>query len=141
MSIVMASPGHRIGRRVTVRKKQMQRILIVHEDAARAAHWAASLAVRGYPVATATSFQAGKGLLAGTALLITSIRLGAYNGLQLVIRGRLDYPRMAAIVTADVHDPALQAEAMKYGAIYLSGEVEQQVLLDLVEQALSDYPV
>ena len=117
----------------------MQLIAIIHEDATVAAEWAIGLSVAGYRVVTSASFEDGRALVDSEhppALLIVSVRLGAYNGLHLVIRGRLDRPAMASILTSDRHDPVLAAEAARYGADYLPGPVDRDALLALSMQAL-----
>jgi DNA-binding NtrC family response regulator len=118
----------------------MQHIVIVHEDATAAALWATRLAEEGFPVVSACGFEEGKALLDATipALLIVSVRLGAYNGLHLIIRGRVDHPRMAAILTADMHDEALAAEAVKYGALFLAGDVSSEQVAQTAVEALSN---
>jgi DNA-binding NtrC family response regulator len=122
----------------------MQLIAIVHEDAAVADDWAVALSAAGYRVVTSTSFADGKTLLEAEdppALLIVSVRLGAYNGLHLVIRGRLDRPGMAAVLASDTHDPILAAEAARYGAAYVSGAVHRDELVSLSMQALGNTAV
>ena len=117
----------------------MQLIAIVHEDATIAAEWAIGLSAAGYSVVTSASFEDGRALLDSEhppALLIVSVRLGAYNGLHLVIRGRLDRPGMAFILTSDTHDPVLAAEAARYGAAYVPGRVDCDALVSLSTQAL-----
>jgi DNA-binding response OmpR family regulator len=54
-------------------------------------------------------------------LLITALRLGPYNGLHLVVRGRTDNPGMAAIVVANVDDPVLRRDAEELGATFVGG--------------------
>ena len=122
----------------------MQVIAIVHEDAAVADDWAVALSGAGYRVVTSTSFADGKALLEAEeppALLIVSVRLGAYNGLHLVIRGRLDHPGMAAVLTSDTHDPVLAAEAVTYGATYISGVTLRDELLAVSMRALGNTAV
>ena len=122
----------------------MQLIAIVHEDAAVADDWAVGLSAAGYRVVTSASFEDGKALLEAEdppVLLIASVRLGAYNGLHLVIRGRLDRPGMAAILTSNTHDPILAAEAATYGAAYVSGALQRDALLFLSMQALGNMGV
>jgi DNA-binding NtrC family response regulator len=122
----------------------MQVIAIVHEDVSAAAEWAVALSAAGFRVVTSASFDDGKALLDGEvppALLIASVRLGAYNGLHLIIRGRLDHPEMAAILTSDTPDPSLDAEAARYGAAYMSGRVDCDALLSRAMQALADTAV
>jgi DNA-binding NtrC family response regulator len=122
----------------------MQLIAIVHEDAAVADDWAVALSGAGYRVVTSTSFADGKAVLEAQeppALLIVSVRLGAYNGLHLVIRGRLDHPGMAAVLTSDTHDPVLAAEAVTYGATYISGTTQRDELLAASMRALGNTAV
>jgi DNA-binding NtrC family response regulator len=122
----------------------MQLIAIVHEDAAVADDWAVALSGAGYRVVTSTSFEDGKALLEAQeppALLIVSVRLGPYNGLHLVIRGRLDHPGMATVLTSDRHDPVLAAEAATYGAAYVAGVVQREDLLSLSMRALGNTAV
>ena len=122
----------------------MQLIAIVHEDAAVADDWAVALSAAGYRVVTSTSFADGKALLEAEdppALLIVSVRLGAYNGLHLVIRGRLDRPGMAALLASDTHDLILAAEAAHYGAAYVSGALSRDEVLAVAMQVLADTAV
>jgi DNA-binding NtrC family response regulator len=123
----------------------MQRIVIVHEDSASARAWAARLAIAGHPVATAATFEEGKALMTAAptppALLIASVKLGAFNGLHLVIRGRLDFPQLAAILTSDVHDAALAAESARHGALYLAGPIDEDQLMTVIARALTDNAV
>ena len=49
-------------------------------------------------------------------LLITVVRLGTFNGLQLVVLGRATNPRMAALVLDDRPDEGLELEAIVAGA-------------------------
>jgi DNA-binding NtrC family response regulator len=122
----------------------MQLIAIVHQDAAIADAWAVALSGAGYRVVTSTSFEEGKALLEAEeppALLIVSVRLGAYNGLHLVIRGYLDHPGMVAVLTSDTYDPVLAEEAATYGATYIAGPVQKDAVVALSAQALGDSAV
>lgn len=119
----------------------MQVIAIVHEDTAVAAEWALALSRPGFRVVTSANFEDGKALLDAEvppALLIVSVRLAAYNGLHLVIRGKLDHPALAAIVTSDAFDSAIEEEAKTYGAIYLPGPVDRDTLVARAIQVLVD---
>jgi hypothetical protein len=49
-------------------------------------------------------------------LLVTELRLGAYNGLQLALRGRQLQPQMAILVTSTMVDAVLHREAELLGA-------------------------
>jgi CheY-like chemotaxis protein len=65
----------------------------------------------GFRVTVADSFQeALERLRVPPALLIAHIRLGEYNGLHLVLRGKAARRDLAAIVTSGVADRVLQAD-------------------------------
>jgi DNA-binding response OmpR family regulator len=118
--------------------RQTPRILVVHEDAATASRLAAEVAAAGGTVEVATTFEDGKKLLAEPpALLIAGVRLGAYNGLHLVIRGRLDDPMMSAVVIADEPNPTFEAEVVSHGAAFMVGTQPSPELLSLVAAALA----
>lgn len=72
----------------------------------------------GFTFAVAHDFHEAKRLLAAKApdLLITHVRLGEYNGLQLVLRGKTTRQAMAAIVVADAPDPVLARDAAEMEA-------------------------
>lgn len=74
----------------------------------------------GFRVTVADSFQeALERLRVPPALLIAQIRLGEYNGLHLVLRGKAAKRDLAAIVTSGVADQVLQAEAEQLGATFV----------------------
>lgn len=75
----------------------------------------------GFQVTVADCFQEAKQqlLVRPPALLVTELRLAAYNGLHLVLRGTATHPGMAAIVTSTIADPVLQVEAERLGATYV----------------------
>jgi DNA-binding NtrC family response regulator len=49
-------------------------------------------------------------------VLVTEVRLGAYNGLHLVLRAKMLNPSLRAIVVSGGADPVLQREAIAIGA-------------------------
>jgi two-component system response regulator HydG len=92
-------------------------ILVVSTDAGLAP--TLRLLVRaGYEASGATTFEDAARLLATNSpdLLIADERLGAYNGLHLVLRGRAERPDMRAIVTTSFKDPFVEAEATRMNA-------------------------
>jgi DNA-binding response OmpR family regulator len=91
----------------------------------------------GYLVVCASDYGEAKQRLALSPpdLLITAVKLGAYNGLQLVIRASAN-PKMPAIVIGESGDTALKNEAEKLRAVYVPQPVERDSLIALVEQLL-----
>ena len=61
------------------------------------------------------------------------MRLGAFNGLQLIVTGDLHIP---TIVVSGFDDAVLQADARAFGAEYLVKPVTAASLLDLIDQKL-----
>jgi len=51
--------------------------------------------------------------------LIVDIRLGAYNGLQLIHLARQRYPALSVLVVSGYDDPVLKKEAQLAGATFL----------------------
>jgi DNA-binding response OmpR family regulator len=134
LSITVGNPAlARIAVRAT------QRILIVHGDRKVADTLAARLEAAGYRSVVETRFEDGKVHLIADPpdLLIASVHLGAYNGLHLIIRGRLDHPRMAAILTSDRPDPLFNAEAARHGAAYVAGPEAEGSLVALATRVLA----
>lgn len=116
---------------MTVRKT----ILLVEDDAATRLGLSTLLERAGYDVVASESVQEGRSLLeeASPDLLITDVRLGAFNGLQLLAMSPRPIP---TIVTTGFPDPVLEAEARQLGAKFLLKPVEPADLLALVAELL-----
>jgi DNA-binding response OmpR family regulator len=94
--------------------------LVVEPSAADAVWIALMLSELGFHVVVSDSFQDARAqLTVPPALLVTELRLGEYNGLHLVLRGKSTHPDLAAIVTSRIDDPVLYTEAEQLGAIYV----------------------
>jgi DNA-binding response OmpR family regulator len=76
------------------------------------------LTCSGYQATGAATFEDATRLLATMTpdLLIADERLGAFNGLHLVLRGRAGHPDMRAIVTTSVKDDCFEREALRLNA-------------------------
>jgi DNA-binding response OmpR family regulator len=97
-----------------------QTALVVEPSAADAVWIALMLSELGFRVVVSDSFQDARAQLAiPPALLVTELRLGEYNGLHLVLRGKSSHPQLAAIVTSRIDDPVLYTEAEQLGATYV----------------------
>ena len=107
--------GDRSGKGLTMRST----ILVVSADDSGLAPTLQLLAGAGYEARGATTFEDATRLLATTSpdLLIADERLGAFNGLHLVLRGRAEHPTMRAIVATAVKDPCVEAEASRMNAL------------------------
>lgn len=93
----------------------------------------------GYLVVCASQFEDAKRRLtfAPPDLLVTTIKLGANNGLHLVLRAHADNPTLPAIVIDEQWDPVLETEAKKLGAEYLVGPRSRDTLVPLAEKLLA----
>jgi DNA-binding NtrC family response regulator len=96
-------------------------ILVVEPALDELVRTVASLTTAGFHVTAADGFSQAKPLLSShaPAVLLTSLRLGCYNGLHLVVRGKALQTKMAAIVTSSEVDAMLQAEAEALGATFV----------------------
>jgi DNA-binding NtrC family response regulator len=89
----------------------------------------AMLSSLGFRVTVSDSFQEAKTqLMMRPLLLVTELRLGEYNGLHLVLRGKAVRPDMEAIVTSHVTDTVLSAEAERLGATFVPKNVPDHEL-------------
>ncbi len=89
----------------------------------------------GRPVVTSDSFEdARKKLLEEQFdVLITDVRLGPFNGLQLAIIARDRDPEIGIIVFSGYDDPVLQAEAARIDARYLVKPVTFDRLVEEID--------
>jgi DNA-binding response OmpR family regulator len=110
------------------------RLLVVNADQDGLRTTKDILISAGYLVTCASSFdQAKRGLLLEPPdLLVTDVRLGAYNGLHLVVRAHSDNPSMPAIVVDVRHDQVLESEAKNVGAVYVGKALGPGPLVRLV---------
>jgi DNA-binding response OmpR family regulator len=111
------------------------KILIVEDHDATREGLTALLEGAGYLVLSAGAFAEGRQLLAEQTpdLLIADVRLGRYNGLQLVATAPLAIP---SIIVTGFPDPALEAEALRFGARYVVKPVVAGEFLALVDATI-----
>ena len=119
-------------------------ILLVDTDTHRAGQLSASLHQVGFAVTNSGGFEDAM-LCVRTAapdLVITNVRLGAYNGLHLIMRIRAVHPQTAAILTCAAHDPVLQSDAAAFGAEYaVAPWNDPKPFVELVSRLASAEPV
>jgi len=111
------------------------RILIVEDHDATRQGLRALLTNAGYVVESASTFAEGRQSLAEQTpdLLIADVRLGEYNGLQLVAAAPLAVP---SIIVTGFPDPVLAAEALKLGAHYVVKPIAAEALITLIEETI-----
>jgi DNA-binding response OmpR family regulator len=113
-------------------------ILVVDGNTSALASLVEPLRKAGYRAVGADSFETARRLLHTEwyDLLITDIRLAAYNGLHLVFHSRVLNPAARAIVLASFPDVSIEIEARRLGAHYVAAPVEPESLLALVGTVL-----
>jgi DNA-binding response OmpR family regulator len=113
-------------------------ILLANADSKVLQQTEAVLSEAGHLVAAAPSFDEARHLLESVSpdLLITDVRLKAFNGLHLVIRSRVDHPMMPVIVTHPRPDAIFEAEAERHGALFMPAPLENPRVLPAVRAAL-----
>ncbi len=114
-------------------------ILLVDDDANVRIFLSAVLQRAGYVVAATGGVQDGKILLEQLApdLLITDVRLGHFNGLQLLA---MKPQAMPAIVMTGFPDPVIEAQARAFGASFVLKPIQPDVLVALVRELTEPRP-
>jgi ActR/RegA family two-component response regulator len=94
-------------------------VLVVDSDREALAIMAASLEASGFAPTLADDFEVATAQLRTGSFpyLITAERLGAHNGLHLVLRAKANRAAIGAVVTTTKADPVLEAEAGMFGAL------------------------
>jgi DNA-binding NtrC family response regulator len=112
------------------------RLLIVDDDVSLLEAMQRSLRDSMRTVVACDSFEKARQMLKDQLFdaLITDVRLGAFNGLQLAVMARDMYPEMRLIVFSGFDDPVLRADAEQIGAAYLVKPVGSGELLKLLEK-------
>jgi DNA-binding NtrC family response regulator len=116
------------------------RVLIVDDEPDVIGLLSEALLAKGYETAGAATFEEGKRLLATAPppdVLITDVRLGHFNGLQLVV---IRPAATAAVVVSGYWDRTLEEEARKNGAIFLLKPVSDQQIVEAVAHVLEHHP-
>jgi DNA-binding NtrC family response regulator len=74
----------------------------------------------------ATTFEAARQLWIAEKppILIADIRLGPFNGLQLLLRAKADRPDVVAAMTSSVADSVLAADTQRFGGMFFVKPVD-----------------
>ena len=117
----------------------LKRVIVVDDDRQVLRYLTELLQESGYDTVSCERFLDAKGILATSRpdLLLTDLRLGAYNGLQLAIFARERHPGLPVVVLTGYEDPTLRDEAARAGASFLIKPVPRAILIEAVQRALS----
>jgi len=118
---------------------EFKRVIVVDDDRQVLRYLTELLQESGYDTVSCERFLDAKGLIATSRpdLLLTDLRLGAYNGLQLAIFARERHPGLPVIVLTGYEDPTLRDEAARAGATFLIKPVPRAILIEAVQKALA----
>jgi DNA-binding NtrC family response regulator len=114
------------------------RVLVVDDEPMVVEALREILAAAGYEALGATSFEEGRRLLLAPPVpdvVVADVRLGKYNGLQLVV---LRPQVTSAIVISGHWDEVLEAEARQHGAVYLQKPLVTSALVETVARLIAE---
>ena len=108
------------------------RVMIVDDDETQVRGMREWFVAAGNEVVTFGRFEPAKSYLADAAVdvLVTGVRLGAYNGLQLVMLAKAAHPGTQAVVLSGLDDPVLRHDATSIGAAFRVKPVTHDQLLN-----------
>jgi DNA-binding response OmpR family regulator len=110
-----------------------RRLLIVDDDVPLVNAIERSLQEAGCAVVAHTTFEGARHALRNEQFdgLLTDVRLGAFNGIQLAVVARDLYPDMRIVVFSGFDDPVLRSEAEQIKAEYVVKPIGGEELLRL----------
>jgi len=114
-----------------------RRILVVDDDLGFLEGIEMALTNPRQEVHASATFEDARAALRTMAFdaLLTDVRLGAFNGLQLALIARTDNPHIRIIVISGIDDSVLRDEAAAMGAEYLVKPVTAQLLQSVIDGA------
>ena len=109
------------------------RILVVDDDPALLQGLAYALESGGCDVVSSSTYADAREHLRAEQfdVLLTDVRLGAFNGLQLAVIARQAHPELRIIVMSGFDDAVLRADAADLGATYLVKPVYFSRIMEL----------
>ena len=110
------------------------KVLVVDSDARSVRDLVGELRNSGCQALEATTFEAAKQLWIAEkpAALIADVRLGQFNGLQLLLRAKSDRPDVKAVIMSPTSDKVLELETERFGGTFLVKPVNTQQLLSVL---------
>lgn len=115
----------------------MFRILLVDPNSAIGTGTRAALVGAGHRVADVATFEEATLQLALDCpdLLITAVRLGAFNGMHLLLRFRAEHPDVPVVVIGAPRD--LTPDLKRHATQFLSPPIDRESFVDLVSDLLA----
>jgi DNA-binding response OmpR family regulator len=117
---------------------RVRKILLIEDEADLLAAMGRSFREAGLEVLACATFEEGRVALRKQSFdaLLTDVRLGAFNGLQLAVVARDLHPEIRIIIYSGFDDPVLRAEAERIDATYLVKPVPFGALIERILQPL-----
>lgn len=114
------------------------RVLVLDDDENALSGIVELLRAAGHDVTGAATYDAAKRLLAVSPfdLLVSDVRLRAFNGLNLVKLTRAEHPDTAIIIMTGYDDPLIDLEAQRYHADLVRKPIRPAEFRDRVDAAL-----
>jgi DNA-binding response OmpR family regulator len=111
---------------------QAQRVLIVDDEPALLDALRSALKRAGHDVVACRTFEDAREqlLMEEFDALVTDVRLGAFNGIQLAVIARNQSSSIRIIVFSGYDDPVLKTEAARLGGTFMLKPVTAEALLD-----------
>jgi DNA-binding response OmpR family regulator len=111
-----------------------RRVMIVDDEPLMLAAMERFVTIWGWTAIGCSSFEQARTYLNGQApdALIVDVRLGEYNGLQLVHMARHHDPEMPVVAVSGFDDAVLRHDAERLGAYYLVKPLDFQLLKQLL---------
>jgi DNA-binding NtrC family response regulator len=113
---------------------ESQRILLVDDDESVLSAMETAFLESGRDVIAIGTYEQAREMLRSDTfdVLLTDVRLGAFNGLQLAVIAREANPDVQLIVFSGFDDPVLRADAEHLGATYLVKPVTSAHIMSLI---------
>lgn len=128
-------------RAAAVEPTTRRHILLVDDDESLLDAFTRLLSAEGrYDVVPCATFEEARRRLRERTfdVLLTDVRLGAFNGIQLVVLAKDMNPSTQLVVFSGFDDDVLRTEAQHLGATYLVKPVSPAQLVGLIEHGDSD---
>ena len=116
------------------------KVLVVDADSESVRALGAAFRGRGCEPLEATSFEEAKRLWIAEhpPMLIADVRLGQFNGLQLLLRAKADRPDVVAVITCAIDDKVLEAETRRFGGTFVVKPVTADEICATLLRSLSN---
>jgi DNA-binding NtrC family response regulator len=116
------------------------RVVIINDDEPQLRAMQEWVSHAGHEVLTFGRFEPAKTYLATaqTDVVVTDVRLGAFNGLHLVMVAKGGHPETTAIVLAGSEDSVLRRDAANLGARFCLKPIGSEQLLRAIDPAAGE---